>query len=84
MPRGPNRMMRWFGPAQPDDAMREISDLCTGLAGEMDVRLMESAEKTSGLRKLLEAKDCFERAFLETEEQRERDRRVLGDDGEVH
>ena len=35
------------------------------LAQKMDESLAESAEKTAGLRKLLEAKDCFVRAKLE-------------------
>jgi hypothetical protein len=35
----------------------------------MDEVLTESAEKTAGLRKLLEAKDCFVRAKLEQNEE---------------
>ena len=34
------------------------------LAGKLDDALPSSAEKSAGLRKLLEAKDCFVRAAL--------------------
>lgn len=36
------------------------------LAQEMDATLPDGAEKSAGLRKLLEAKDCMVRAALET------------------
>jgi hypothetical protein len=42
----------------------EISALCCGLAEQMVGRLSDSRELTTGLRKLLEAKDCFVRAAL--------------------
>ena len=34
------------------------------LARELDAQLPDGAEKSAGLRKLLEAKDCFVRATL--------------------
>jgi hypothetical protein len=40
---------------------------CSLLAHLMDSRLPDSAEKSAGLRKLLEAKDCFVRAALPVE-----------------
>ncbi len=43
------------------------SVLVAGAAEALDELLPESAEKTVGLRKLLEAKDCFVRAFLEAQ-----------------
>ena len=60
-----NRMMRWFTWAHLPDHLQPISRLCGHLV-EMDDRLPEGAEKTAGLRKLLEAKDCFVRAKLES------------------
>ena len=36
------------------------------LAAKLEAELPESAEKTAGMRKLLEAKDCFVRAKLDT------------------
>lgn len=47
----------------PTGDMRDTSALCASLAMKMD-RLPDSAEKSAGLRKLLEAKDCFVRAAL--------------------
>lgn len=48
----------------PEGPLKETSKACTELAFDMVNRLPESAEKTAGLRKLLEAKDCFVRAAL--------------------
>lgn len=49
----------------PEGAMRSTSKQCADLAHNMmgDPRL-DGAELTAGLRKLLEAKDCFVRAAL--------------------
>lgn len=58
-------LLRWFfwthlptGPAQ------EIARRCEFLAESADAQLADGDEKTAGLRKLLEAKDCFVRAAL--------------------
>jgi len=48
----------------PEGKLRETSKSCTELAFDMVNRLPDCAEKTAGLRKLLEAKDCFVRAAL--------------------
>ena len=61
----PNRMMRWFEFAHLPEHLQDASRECFRLAYAMDVTLPEGAEKTAGLRKLLEAKDCFVRAKLE-------------------
>ena len=47
------------------EPLQIVSKWCYSLAAEMDAMLPEGAEKTAGLRKLLEAKDCFVRAELE-------------------
>lgn len=48
----------------PGSKMREVSSECYRLAGAMIHDLPDGPELTAGLRKLLEAKDCFVRAAL--------------------
>lgn len=48
----------------PPELQRVSSPLCQ-LAQHIDEELPDCAEKSAGLRKLLEAKDCFVRAALE-------------------
>lgn len=60
-----NRLMQFFTYGHLPEHLRGVSASCAWLAGEMDAALPESAEKTAGLRKLLEAKDCFVRALVE-------------------
>jgi len=47
----------------PDD-LKVVSAVCHRTAADMLNRLPDSAELTVGLRKLLEAKDCFVRAAV--------------------
>lgn len=51
----------------PDD-LQEPSAQCRELAEEMIATLPEGRELDTGLRKLLEAKDCFVRAALQPEQ----------------
>lgn len=60
-----NRLMQFFSYEHLPPHLKGISQKCAELAQEMDAFLVEGAEKTAGLRKLLEAKDCFVRAVLE-------------------
>lgn len=60
-----NRLMQFFKFDHLPQHLQEPSRSCCELAAKMDSDLDESAEKTAGLRKLLEAKDCFVRAKLE-------------------
>ena len=61
-----NRLMDYFKFEHlPPGPIRESSASCAELAAHFDAILPESAEKTAGLRKLLEAKDCFVRATLD-------------------
>ena len=46
------------------DDLKRISELCCLLAEDMLENLPDGPELTAGLRKLLEAKDCFVRAAL--------------------
>lgn len=62
-------MLKWFRfghlPAHLQTMVVPLADA----AETVDALLtMESAEKTAGLRKLLEAKDCFVRAKIEQDE----------------
>ena len=59
-----NRLLRWFASDHLPDPLRGVSAACADLAEQIDALLPESAEKTAGLRHLLEAKDCFVRARL--------------------
>jgi hypothetical protein len=59
-------MLKWFDASHlsREDLKQIVAD-CGNLAAFMDDMLPECAEKTAGLRKLLEAKDCFVRAALD-------------------
>lgn len=48
--------------------LQAVSRPCAELAGQMLAAIPDGPELTAGLRKLLEAKDCFVRAALDTEE----------------
>lgn len=50
----------------PAGPLRGASTDCAGLAQTMIYELPDGPELTAGLRKLLEAKDCFVRAALAT------------------
>lgn len=63
-----NRLLKWFKFTHLPAHLQEVSAPCAELATQMDAALPEGAEKTAGMRKLLEAKDCFVRAKLESME----------------
>lgn len=66
IPRPSDRILKFFRFEHlPEGALRWTSEQCARLAEKLADDLPESAEKTAGLRKLLEAKDCFVRAALE-------------------
>jgi hypothetical protein len=44
--------------------MREVSKVCHDTAADLLVLLPDGPELSAGLRKLVEAKDCFVRALL--------------------
>lgn len=60
------QIMRWFEYKHltHEDA-RLVSKTCAMLAQGLVLQLPDGPELTTGLRKLLEAKDCFVRAALE-------------------
>lgn len=63
-----NRLMQFFKFGHLPVPLQDVSKACAELALKMDVMLPETAEKTAGLRKLLEAKDCFVRSLIEQKE----------------
>lgn len=44
--------------------LRSVSAACSAVANSMETHLPDGPEKSAGMRKLLEAKDCFVRAAL--------------------
>lgn len=66
MPRDkPSQILKYFGYKHLPRHLQEISQPFAAIADEMDSNLPDCAEKSAGLRKLLEAKDCMVRAALE-------------------
>ena len=57
-------MLRWFAYDHLPENLQVVSKQIGDLATQMVEQLEPSAELTAGLRKLLEAKDCFVRAAL--------------------
>jgi hypothetical protein len=63
--RNVNSIMKYFEYSHLPEKLQEVSKLFYTLAHGLDDTLPDCAEKSAGLRKLLEAKDCMVRAFLE-------------------
>lgn len=65
-PRHPSttHLLRFFAYAHLPPHLAAVSAPCAELADEMVAQLPDGPELTAGLRKLLEAKDCFVRAAL--------------------
>lgn len=58
--------LKWFGKwAHQPEHVQWISKRFHALANDLDQALPGGPEKSAGLRKLLEAKDCFVRAAIE-------------------
>lgn len=60
-------LLRYFESDHLPRHLRDVSNACRYLAQEMAEELPQGPELTAGLRKLLEAKDCFVRAALDKE-----------------
>lgn len=60
-----NPIMKYFEYDHLPIALSDVSGHVYELAHRMDEELPDGAEKSTGLRKLLEAKDAFVRAALE-------------------
>jgi hypothetical protein len=59
-----NPIMKYFEYEHLPEKLQKTSKPLCELARKMDEELPDCAEKSAGLRKLLEAKDCFVRALL--------------------
>lgn len=57
-------IMKYFAYAHLPEHLRDVSASIAMLAQAMEESLPNGPEKSAGLRKLLEAKDCFVRAKL--------------------
>jgi hypothetical protein len=57
-------IIKYFSYAHLPAQLQEVSRGICDLANEMEKLLPDGPEKSAGLRKLLEAKDCFVRAQL--------------------
>lgn len=63
----PSPIMKYFAYGHLPEKLMETSRAIYELAAKMETDIPDSAEKSAGLRKLLEAKDCFVRAALPPE-----------------
>jgi len=59
-------IMKYFEYAHLPPHLQKVSKPIGELAAKMNAELPDGPEKSAGLRKLLEAKDCFVRAALDT------------------
>lgn len=58
-------MIQWFSWQHLPSHLQAVAAPLRCLAEEIDAAIPDSPEKTAGMRKLLEAKDCFVRAAIE-------------------
>ena len=63
---GTTHLLRYFEYAHLPETLQAVSKPCGDLAQQLVDALPDGPELTAGLRKLLEAKDCFVRAALDT------------------
>jgi hypothetical protein len=61
----PSTTIQWFSYEHLPAKLQEVSKPIAELAQLMEKTLPDGPEKSAGMRKLLEAKDCFVRAKLE-------------------
>ncbi len=61
----PSPILKYFAYAHLPERLQVVSKPLGDLAESVDATLPDGPEKSAGLRKLLEAKDCFVRAALE-------------------
>lgn len=60
----PAPIMKYFAYSHLPKHLQDVSMPIAAIAEQMDRELPDGPEKSAGLRKLLEAKDCFVRAKL--------------------
>ena len=62
---GKHRMLKWFSSDHLPLELKNIVNKFEYLAHQLDCTMEDGTEKSAGMRKLLEAKDCFVRAKIE-------------------
>lgn len=60
-----NVTLKYFDYSHLPEKLQAVSKPLHDLAHQMEIELPDCSEKSAGMRKLLEAKDCFVRAALE-------------------
>lgn len=63
-----SEILKYFEYEHLPEELQSVSKACSILAKQVDHYLPQGPEKSAGLRKLLEAKDCFVRASLPAKE----------------
>ena len=61
----PTNVDKFFAYEHLPEPMKSVSRRIAELQQTLDAQLPDCAEKSAGMRKLLEAKDCFVRSLLE-------------------
>jgi len=61
----PSTTIKYFTYEHLVGDLRDVSRMVSELAQKMEETLPDGPEKSAGMRKLLEAKDCFVRSALE-------------------
>lgn len=64
-----NRLQKWLRHDHLPPHLGAVVQPIHALAHELDMALSEGPEKTAGMRKLIEAKDCFVRARIEQDDE---------------
>lgn len=64
----PSTTIQWFSYEHLPVQLQKVSKPIFDLAHLMEEMLPDGPEKSAGMRKLLEAKDCFVRAYIVTKE----------------
>lgn len=64
----PSTTIKYFSYEHLPPKLQEISKPLAELANWLEETLPDGAEKSAGMRKLLEAKDCFVRSYLEKQD----------------
>ena len=60
----PTPTIKYFAYAHLPEKLQEVSKPIGDLADKLEAAIPDGSEKDAGMRKLLEAKDCFVRAAL--------------------
>lgn len=65
----PSTTIQYFEYQHLPEKLQGVSKMVYDLAHNMEVLLPDGPEKSAGMRKLLEAKDCFVRSYLDLKQE---------------